>query len=177
MQAEEFEKMPNLGDGNIRIAVIGGGECSQEVASLAQDVGRQLAQHGTTIICGGLGGVMESVCKGAQDAGGLTIGILPGNRASEANPYVDIPIVTGIGEMRNVIIIKSAQAVIAIDGGYGTLSEIGHALKRGIPIIGINTWQLSKSGEKPDDGIIVAEDAADAVQKALDAIRSSSSVA
>jgi len=169
--------MPNLGNGNIRIAVIGGGERSQEVASLAQDVGRQLAQQGATIICGGLGGVMESVCKGARDAGGLTIGILPGNRASEANPYVDIPIITGMGEMRNVIIIKSAQAVIAIDGEYGTLSEIGHALKRGIPVIGINTWQLSKAGEELDNDIIVAEDAADAVQKALDAIRSSSSVA
>jgi uncharacterized protein (TIGR00725 family) len=152
------------------IGVIGGGKCSRSVARLAQEVGCELAEHGATVICGGLGGVMEAVCKGAKEAGGLTIGILPGNKQSDANPYVDIPIVTGMGEMRNVIIIKSAQAVIAIDGEYGTLSEIGHALKNGVSVIGLNTWSLSKAG-KTDDSIIIAEDAKDAVQKALAAVR------
>jgi len=109
---------------------------------------------------------MEAACKGAVRAGGQTIGILPGNSASEANPYVQIPIVTGMGEMRNVIIIKSVQAVIAIDGEFGTLSEIGHALKRNVPVIGLNTWELSKKGKKNGD-IIIAHDARDAVEKAL----------
>jgi uncharacterized protein (TIGR00725 family) len=152
------------------IGVIGGGKCSRSIARLAQEVGRELAEHGATVICGGLGGVMEAVCKGAKEAGGLTIGILPGNKQSDANPYVDIPIVTGMGEMRNVIIVKSAQVVIAIDGEYGTLSEIGHALKNGVPVIGLNTWSLAKAG-KADDSIIIAEDAKDAVQKALAAVR------
>ena len=151
------------------IGVIGGGKCSRKVARLAEEVGRELAERGATVICGGLGGVMESVCKGAREAGGQTIGILPGNSPADANPYVDIPIVTGMGEMRNVVIIKSARAVIAIDGEYGTLSEIGHALKRGIPVIGLSTWALSKEG-KADGSIIIAENAKDAVQKALEAI-------
>ena len=148
------------------IAVIGGGKCSRTVARSAEEVGRLLAEHGVILICGGLGGVMAAACKGARKAGGLTVGILPGNRASDANPYVDVPIVTGMGEMRNVIIIKSAEAVIAVDGEYGTLSEIGHALKRGIPVIGLETWTIAR-GSEVDDAIIVARDAADAVEKAM----------
>ncbi|MDD5094740.1 MAG: TIGR00725 family protein [Dehalococcoidia bacterium] len=151
------------------IGVIGGSKCSRKAAKLAEEVGRELATQQATVICGGLGGVMEAVCRGAKEAGGQTLGILPGNDRSDANPYVDIPIVTGMGEMRNVVIIKSAQALIAIDGEYGTLSEIGHALKRGVPVIGLNTWEISRKG-KADDSIIIAEDAKDAVQKALKAI-------
>lgn len=152
------------------IAVIGGGKCSREVARLAEEVGQLLAERGAVLICGGLGGVMAAACKGARKAGGLTVGVLPCNRASEANPYVDVPIVTGMGEMRNVIIVKSAEAVIAVDGEYGTLSEIGHALKRGVPVIGLGTWSISR-GHKVDESIIVARDARDAVQKALAAAR------
>jgi len=148
------------------IAIIGGGKCSKKVANLAEEVGRELANHNATLICGGLGGVMEAACKGARQAGGQTIGILPGNRAADANEYVGVPIVTGMGEMRNVIIVKSAQAVIAIDGEFGTLSEIGHALKNSIPVIGLHTWELSKQG-KPKDAIIIAENASDAVEKAI----------
>jgi len=148
------------------IGVIGGGKCSPETAALAEKVGRELAQNNATLICGGLGGVMEAACKGAHQAGGQTIGVLPGNSPSEANPYVQIPIVTGMGEMRNVIIIKSAQAVIAIDGEFGTLSEIGHALKNSVPVIGINTWGLSKDGEV-SESIVPAETAREAVEKAL----------
>ena len=153
------------------VAVIGGGKCSRKVASLAQEVGRKLAENEATLICGGLGGVMEAACKGAREAGGRTIGILPGNEAANANAYVDIPIVTGMGEMRNVIIVKSARAVIAIDGEFGTLSEIGHALKNRIPVIGLNTWELSKQG-KPKGSIIIAENAQEAVEKALAAANS-----
>ena len=156
----------------MNIGVIGGGRCSTKVAQMAEDVGRELAKHGITLICGGLGGVMEAACRGARQAGGRTIGILPGNNAEDANPYVEIPIVTGMGEMRNVIIVKSVQAVIAIDGEFGTLSEIGHALAKGIPVVGLNTWELCKQG-KLNESIIVAENAKDAVEKVLVAIKAS----
>jgi uncharacterized protein (TIGR00725 family) len=148
------------------IAVIGGGHCSPQEAKLAEEVGRELARQGAVLICGGLGGVMEAVCKGAYLEGGLTIGILPGEDRQSANPYVQIPIVTGIGYARNVAVVKSAQAVIAIDGSYGTLSEISHALQSDIPVIGLNTWSLSQGGQ-PDNSIILAQDPAEAVDKAL----------
>ena len=125
------------------ITVIGDSSCSPEEANLAQSVGELLAQQGAIILCGGLGGVMEAVCRGAKSKGGLTVGILPGQDSSMANPCVDIPIVTSIGEARNVMVVKSAQTVIAIGGGYGTLSEIAYALKSRIPVIGLNTWSLS----------------------------------
>ena len=148
------------------IAVIGGGQCSKEEAKIAEEVGRQLARQGAILVCGGLSGVMEAACKGASSEGGVTIGILPGESRQSANPYVQIPIVTGIGYARNITVVKSAQAVIAIDGNYGTLSEISHALQSGIPVIGLNTWSLSRNS-KQDDSIILAKDAAEAVDKAL----------
>jgi len=148
------------------IAVIGGGECSPQEAELAEEVGRELARQGVILICGGLGGIMAAACKGASSEGGVTIGILPGGSRQAANPYVQIPIVTNLGEARNVIVIKSAQAVIAIGGSYGTLSEIGHALRNGIPVIGLNTWSLSRNGQ-PDNSIIPAQDPTEAVRKAL----------
>lgn len=148
------------------IAVIGNSSCAPEEAKLAETVGELLAQRGATIICGGLGGVMEAVCRGAKSKGGLTVGILPGQDASTANPWVDIPVVTGLGEARNVVVVKSAQVVIAIGGGYGTLSEIAYALKSGIPVIGLNTWSLSRNGRE-DDSIIRVQSATEAVDKAL----------
>ena len=148
------------------IAVIGDSACSAEEAKLAETVGESLAQRGATIVCGGLGGVMEAVCRGAKSKGGLTVGILPGQDASVANPWVDIPIVTGIGEARNVVVVKSAQAVIAIGGSYGTLSEIAYALKSGIPVIGLNTWSLSRNGLE-DDSIIRVQSAAEAVNQTI----------
>jgi len=148
------------------IAVIGGGECSKEEAKLAEAVGRELARQGVILVCGGLGGVMEAACKGASSHGGVTIGILPGDSHQAANPYVQIPIVTGIGHARNMAVVKSAQAVIAIGGSYGTLSEISHALQSGIPVIGLNTWSLSKNGQQ-DNSIILAQNPTEAVNKAL----------
>lgn len=148
------------------IAVIGDSSCSPEEAKLAETVGELLAQRGVTVICGGLGGVMEAVCRGAKSKGGLTVGILPGQDSSMANPWVDIPVVTGIGEARNVAVVKSAQAVIAIGGSYGTLSEIAYALKSRIPVIGLNTWSLSRNGQE-DDSIIRVQSAAEAVDKAI----------
>ena len=148
------------------IAVIGGSQCSSQEARLAEEVGRELARRGVILVCGGLGGVMEAACRGANSEGGVTIGILPGESRQTANPYVQFPIVTGIGYARNVAVVKSAQAVIAIDGSYGTLSEISHALQNSIPVIGLNTWSLSKNGQQ-DNSIIPAQSAAEAVDKAL----------
>jgi len=147
------------------IAVIGNSSCSPEEAKLAETVGELLAQRGVIIICGGLGGVMEAVCRGARSKDGLTVGILPGGDPSSANPWVSIPVVTGIGEARNVAVVKSSQAVIAIGGSYGTLSEIAHALKSGIPVIGLHTWSLSRNGQE-DSSIIEVHDAKEAVDKA-----------
>jgi uncharacterized protein (TIGR00725 family) len=148
------------------IAVIGNSSCSPEEARLAQSIGELLAQQGATIVCGGLGGVMEAACRGAKSKGGLTIGILPGQDPSTANPWVDIPVVTGLGEARNFAVVKSAQAVIAIGGKYGTLTEIAYTLKSNIPIIGLNTWSLSRNGQK-DDSIIGVQSAEEAVDKAI----------
>lgn len=148
------------------IAVIGGNQCSPQEARLAEEVGRELARRGAILVCGGLGGVMEAACRGASSEGGITIGILPGDSRQAANPYVQIPIVTGLGYARNLAVVKSAQAVIAIDGSYGTLSEISHALQSGIPVIGLNTWSLSINGQQ-DKSIIPAQNAVEAVNKAL----------
>ena len=133
---------------------------------MAEEVGRLLAERGVILVCGGRGGVMEAACKGAKGAGGLTIGILPGHDRSQANPYVDIPIVTGLGWARNALVVKTAQAAIAVDGKYGTLSEIGCALPEGIPVVGLDTWTLVRGGQV-DPSIIVAHSPQEAVEKAL----------
>ena len=148
------------------IAVIGGRQPSSEEARLAEAVGRELARRGAILVCGGLGGVMEAACKGASSEGGVTVGILPGDSRQAANPYIQIPIVTGMGYARNVAVVKSAQAVIAIGGNYGTLSEISHALQSGIPVIGLNTWTLSKN-DRQDNSIIIVQSPTEAVNKAL----------
>jgi uncharacterized protein (TIGR00725 family) len=152
------------------IAVVGGAQCSRDEAKLAEAVGVELAKRKATLICGGLGGVMAAACKGARSAGGKTVGIVPGNSRDEANPYVDIPIVTGIGEARNVIVVNTAQAVIAIGGKFGTLSEIAYALRSKIPVVGLNTWTLSKNGRLVKS-IIAANNPKEAVEKAVAAIK------
>ncbi len=154
----------------VLIAVVGGRDCSPEEAELAEEVGREIARRGAVLICGGLTGVMEAACRGAWEEGGITIGVLPGERREEANPYVRIPIVTGLGEARNVIIVKSAHAVIAINGEYGTLSEIAYALKAGIPVVGLRTWKI-EGGRIASDPIIRASGSREAVEKAFRAIR------
>ena len=155
---------------NVFIAVIGGAQASKRELGLAEEVGRELARRGAILVCGGLGGVMEAACRGAASEGGVTIGILPGENRSSANKYVQFPIVTGIGYARNIAVVKSAQSVIAIDGNYGTLSEIGHALQSAIPVIGLGTWSLLKNG-KPDNSIFPAQTAVEAVEKALELIK------
>jgi uncharacterized protein (TIGR00725 family) len=152
------------------ISVIGASNCSAKESKLAEEVGRELARRGAIVICGGLNGVMEAVCRGAKSEGGLTVGILPSNNRRDANPYVDIPIITGIGYARNSIVAKSGQAAIAIGGKYGTLSEIAYALQDKIPVIGLGTWNLATSKSK-DESIIIANNASDAVDKAIESIK------
>lgn len=151
---------------HVSIAVVGGSTCSDEDARVAEAVGREIARRGAVLVCGGLGGVMEAACRGAKSAGGLTIGILPGDDRRSANPHVDVPVVTGMGHARNAIVVKSAQAVIAVDGSYGTLSEIALALQNGIAVIGLGTWELSLHGQT-DRSIILARSAQEAVEKAV----------
>ncbi len=148
------------------IAVIGESNARPHIAELAEQVGRELAQRMVTLVCGGTGGVMEAACRGAKSAGGTTIGILPGSDPFEYNDYIDIPILTGMGYARNVIVVKTGMAVIAVGGAYGTLSEIGHAQAEDIPVIGLETWELSRSGNA-DSAIIIASDPTDAVNKAI----------
>jgi len=152
------------------IAVVGGNVASPELLAEAEAVGRELALRGCTLICGGRGGVMEAACRGAHSRGGHTIGVLPGPDRADMNAYVEFPIVTGMGQARNVIIARTAEAVIAVGGAYGTLSEIAHALNLGKPVIGLHTWRFST--ENIDDGSVIrARDAEDAVEQAIAAAR------
>ncbi|AHB13305.1 hypothetical protein GY50_0522 [Dehalococcoides mccartyi GY50] len=153
----------------IFIAVIGASKATPEETRLAEEVGKELALRQVTLVCGGMGGVMEAACRGASLNGGLTIGILPGNSREEANPYVQIPIISSIGFARNVMVVKSAQAVIAVGGAYGTLSEIAYALQSGLPVITLNSWSMSQNG-KADGAVIEAGNALEAVTMALDLI-------
>jgi len=141
----------------MQIAVIGRGEASQEEQEAAYAAGRAVAGNGAVLVCGGLGGVMEAACKGAKEAGGTTVGILPGTEGG--NPYLDITIRTGLGHARNVLVVLSAEAVIAIGGSHGTLSEIAIALKAGRPVYGISTWDI--------EGVIPCSSPEDAVMRAL----------
>ena len=121
------------------IAVIGAGQCESSIYQLAVEVGEEIAERGAILVCGGLGGVMEAAAKGASSAGGITVGILPGPSCNSANPYIQVPIATDMGQARNVIIAHTADGLVAISGGAGTLSEIGHGLKIGKPIVGLKT--------------------------------------
>jgi len=152
------------------VAVIGASQCTPRETGVAEEVGRELARRGAVLVCGGLGGVMEAACRGASKVGGKTIGILPGNSPEDANPFVQFPIVTGMGYARNAIVVKSARAAIAIGGGYGTLSEIAHALQNHIPVVGLGTWELARNGRE-DTSIVPAATPQEAVERALELIR------
>ena len=151
------------------VAVIGASKASKAEVKCAEQVGRELAKRGAVLVCGGLGGVMEAACRGASEAGGLTVGILPGDNRETANPWVQIPIVTTLGYARNVAVVRSAQAVIAIGGAYGTLSEIAFALQAGLPVIGLGTWSMSQNG-KADTAVMRAASPKEAVSLALELI-------
>jgi len=126
----------------MRVSVIGGGTVTDEEYETARRLGRTLGERGHEVVCGGLGGVMEAVCRGASEAGGHTIGILPTDRRSDANDYVDTAIATGIGNARNPLVVMNGDAAVAVDGGPGTLSEIGHALDFGRPVAGLGTHRI-----------------------------------
>jgi len=150
----------------VYVAVCGASPCSDEAAAHAEEVGRLLAGAGVVVVCGGMGGVMEAASRGAAEAGGTVVGILPGGDRSEANPFVTVAVPTGIGEMRNALIVRAADALIAVAGEFGTLSEIALALKTGVPGIGLDTWDLVKGGS-PVDAFPRLESAAEAVTVAL----------
>ncbi len=141
------------------ISVIGAGQAGPEVLEQAREVGRLLARAGWGVVTGGLGGVMAAAMQGAASAGGLTLGILPGADPAAANPWCRVVIPSGLGQARNVLVVQSGQAAIAISGGAGTLSEIGHALKLGRTVAGLNSWRLP--------GLYQAADPADAVRHVL----------
>lgn len=151
------------------VSVIGGEDAAGEARRLAEDVGRELGTRGVTVCCGGGGGIMEAVCRGARSAGGHTIGILPGHNPTESPPnvWVEFPVFTGIGYARNSAVVLSGDAVIAIDGAYGTLSEIAFALIHGKPLVGLDTWDFQYHGHDAERIVRVATPA-EAVQTAIE---------
>jgi uncharacterized protein (TIGR00725 family) len=142
-----------------RVAVIGGSRPGRAALDQAFAVGRLLAERGAVLVCGGLGGVMEAAARGARKGGGLALGILPGANPAEANPSIDIPVATGLGYTRNSLVVMNADAVIAVDGEYGTLSEIAYGLIYGKRVVGLGTWEVK--------GVVPARDPEDAVRLAL----------
>jgi uncharacterized protein (TIGR00725 family) len=132
------------------VAVVGPGEATPDEAAAAEEVGRRLAEHGAVVICGGLGGAMEAVSRGAAGAGGTVVGVLPGSDRRAANRHVTVAIATGLGEARNALVVRAADVLIAVGGSYGTLSEIAMALKAGKRVIGVGTWDVD--GVEPVEG-------------------------
>ena len=137
------------------ISVIGAGVAEPEVLELARRVGENIARAGWGLVCGGMGGVMQAACRGAAEAGGLTVGILPGTDASVANPFVRVAVPTGLGQGRNYLVVLAGAGAVAVSGRAGTLSEIGHALKLGRPVVGLKSWDLPgvAKAETPDEAV------------------------
>lgn len=148
------------------IAIIGGAVCSSVQAGIAEAVGRLLAERGAILVCGGRGGVMEAACRGSQQSGGFTIGILPGMDTRDGNPYLTVALPTGLRHARNTLVVQAGNAVIAIGGGYGTLSEISIALKIGRRVIGLDTWHAVRSDGQAMS-ILLAKTPGEAVELAL----------
>jgi uncharacterized protein (TIGR00725 family) len=153
------------------IAVVGPGEGASafELAE-AESAGAAIGAAGCTLLCGGLGGVMEAACRGARSEGGFTVGLLPGVDAEDANGWVVLSLPTGLGEARNAVIARSADAVVAIGGGWGTLSELAFALRAGTPVVGVGTWELRRGGA-PVAGVRAMPDGRSAVAEALQQLR------
>lgn len=146
----------------MRVSVIGGGRATDEAYATAREVGRLVGERGHTVVCGGLGGVMEAACRGAREVGGHTVGILPGERPGAANEYVETPIATGLGNARNVLVALNGDGVVAVDGATGTLSEVGHALDFGKPVAGIGAHDATefdgfRAVETPEEAVEYVE--------------------
>ena len=157
----------------VQIAVIGKGAADEELAPLAEEIGRLLAESGATVVCGGLGGVMAAVARGAREAGGDVIAILPGEDPAAADEHCTHVVATGVGHARNLAVVASAAAVVAIGGEWGTLAEIGFARRLGRPVIALRSWGVTPAAPLPGgSGIEVAEEAAGAVESALAAAKS-----
>jgi hypothetical protein len=155
--------------GRLQLAVVGAASCGERLRRLAEDTGREIARAGAVLLTGGRGGVMEAAMRGARQAGGLTVGILPGAGADESPPNdaVEVAVFTGIGQARNQVLVLSAAAVIAVGGGWGTLSEIALALKHGVPVVTLRSWQLARPDGEPEPLLREAATPADAVATAL----------
>ena len=145
------------------VAVVGPGDATSQETDAAEAVGRELAQRGAIVVCGGREGVMAAACRGAQALGGLTVGLLPGTDRAEGNDWLTVSIPTGLGELRNGLVVRAADAVVAIGGAYGTLSEIALALKTGVPVVGLDTW--------PIEGIEIANSPGAAVARAIELVQ------
>jgi uncharacterized protein (TIGR00725 family) len=150
------------------IAVVGpGGSASVDQLEAAEEAGAAIAEAGAGLVCGGLGGVMEAACRGARSRGGMTLGLLPGTDRDAANGWVVVAVPTGLGEARNALVVRAADAVVAIGGGWGTLSEIALALKTGVPVVGVSTWEATIGGVEPGPGVVRVAGAREAVGEAL----------
>jgi uncharacterized protein (TIGR00725 family) len=147
------------------VGVVGSGDADDQLTALAEMVGRRLAGAGAIVVCGGLGGVMAAACRGAVSAGGTTVGLLPGTDRAAANPWVTVALPTGLGELRNGLVVRSSDALVAVGGGYGTLSEVALALKTGCPVVGLSTW--SPPAVPGAASVVNCADAAEAVEQAL----------
>lgn len=148
------------------VGVVGPGSADAETTAIAEELGAELGRRSAVVVCGGLGGTMEAVCRGAKSTGGLTLGLLPGLDRSVANSHVDVAIPTGLGELRNGLIVRAADVLIAVRGEFGTLSEVSFALKTGVPVVGIDTWELHKGG-RASEAIVRVGTPAEAVDAAL----------
>ena len=148
------------------VAVVGGGRAGAWDLAAAETTGAELARRGAVVVCGGLGGVMEAACRGAKAGGGTTLGVLPGDHRGEANSFVDVAVVTAMGEGRNVIVVRTADAVVAVGGEYGTLSEIALALALAKPVVGLGTWGLAAPDGRAD-AVVRANSPEEAAQTAL----------
>ena len=156
---------PGRGADRPYIGVVGAAVADPQELATAEEVGRELGRRGAVLVCGGRGGVMQAACAGARSEDGVTVGLLPGLDRREANPHVEIAIATGLGELRNGLIVRACDALIAVGGEWGTLSEIALALKAGRPVVGIGSWELHRPGGPP--GPERAPDPAAAVERAL----------
>jgi uncharacterized protein (TIGR00725 family) len=156
---------------SLYVGVAGASRPEPPLVGLAERLGRRLAEAGAVVVCGGGPGVMEAVCRGAQSAGGTTIGLLPGLDRAEGNPYLTVSIPTGLGQGRNLLLVRSSNAVIAVGGGFGTLSEIALALRTGTPVVGLATWSLQLDSRQVE-AFPVADTPDAAAQLALEAARS-----
>ena len=150
----------------VHVAVSGGGEADDDDCRLAEEVGLELARRGAVVVTGGLGGAMAAACRGAKGGGGTTIGILPSDDRADANRWVDVAVPTGLGEGRNALVVRAADAVVAVAGEFGTLSEIALALKLGKPVIGLGTWELARDGH-PVEAVVTVTTPAQAAETAV----------